>query len=122
MNWKAILVGGLVGFGLGFFISSFVAPLGIASRIIAGGVVGLIGGIVAGMLSPTDAWKNGAGAGVVLTISNAIVGFFYIAFGFADLPSHDPIGAVGGFILALMWYAITGAIGGFVGGKIKREK
>lgn len=120
MNWKAILVGGLVGFALAYFLG--YAVTGLVSPLAAIFAAGLIGGMIAGILSPEDAWKNGLAAGVVLTIGNTILSFLYVAYGFVDLPPHNSIDAFGGFILTLIMYAIIGMIGGFVGGKLKKRK
>ena len=118
MNWKAIIIGGLIGFILIFLIDYlfvFLTIYGTISFAIGMFIGGITAGILAGILSPVNAWKNGVGAGIFLTICNVIKTLLFM-----DLQYHNLIIDVfGAFIIVLIWYSIIGAIGGFIGGKIK---
>ncbi len=117
MNLKAIFIGSFIGFILVFYLGYFF-EFGLFERIIFGTLAVLIAGLVAGIFSPEDAWKDGSRAGVLMFISNGILGYIYIIYGIADLPSNNLLDAVGGLSLGLFSDIIIGAIGGLIGGKI----
>jgi len=116
MNWKAVLVGGLVGCGLSAIGSLVIGLVGITlSRIalVSWGST-FIGAMIAGIMSQSGAWKNGVGAGIFMVI---IVQSINYLSGFPpDVPC--PIAFIMGALTAAV---IFGAIGGFVGGKIKKS-
>lgn len=120
MNWKAIFIGSFIGFILVFYLGYFV-ELSLFAKLIFDTMAVLIAGLIAGIFSPEDAWKDGSRAGVFMFLSRFILAYLYVLYGLIDLPSNNLLGAVGGLSLGLFSDIIIGAIGGFAGGKLVRH-
>ncbi|MFZ3058349.1 MAG: hypothetical protein WA102_01305 [Candidatus Methanoperedens sp.] len=131
MNWKNITIIVSAGYGWMFFVSYFIAPsfyeLGFIIVTINAIATCFIGSIIAGRLSTADAWKNGLYVGIFLFTVVSIFSFLLIILGLVDLSVFELYGlynltdVIGETIISLMIYATTGTIGGFIGGKIRRE-
>ena len=117
LEWKPIVIGGLIAFGLSFLIG-FVAGfllwdvsiwtiIGIG--IIVNFICLFIGGLYAGITAKTQGGTNGMYAGLVSTLIsiflNAIIGF----------PSSFV-----GVMIAVMIGMCIGGLGGFVGSKLRK--
>lgn len=115
MNWKGIVIGGLVA-----TISPFVLAIGLIITGLNNGVFMLItffvpmfiGASIAGKMSidKSNSWKNGACAIALMEI--LFVFMMYLANYYLI---HDPLA----IITVTPFFLLIGAIGGFIGGKMK---
>ena len=109
-----MLIGGWTGLSMEIIFS---IATGVDLLVLGTIVLGymLIGCIIAGILSSkvNDAWKNGAGAIIPMYIFDLM---FFLSEGY----SYVPISPVEVIIEAFLVYISVGAIGGFIGGKLKR--
>jgi len=137
MNWKAMFVGGLTGFflsiymylgldfgeeilgihiqdGMGFF-TAFISLFCV-----------FIAGLIAGAMSPKDAWKNGIGASVIMTILIQSANYFTGVYSeLGDAFSELSFSLTGLLIIMLILgiiYALAGMIGGFTGKRLWGSK
>jgi uncharacterized membrane protein len=108
INWRAVGIGFVVTLVIGL-IGGFAVPYtDVTIPALSWGVVGLVGGAVAGYLVGGGIW-NGAVNGILATTIGALVVLVVL-------------GVVGTLLLGLVGlslYAIPGAVGGAVGALLK---
>ncbi len=113
---KAILAGGLTAVIL-IQIFIFISPdMARNSLLIILFSIIIFGGIIAGILSPVKAWMKGAGAGIICFLITII---YSLLFKMNNIEMFSNLYFVKGLIYLITIFFIFGAMGGYVGGKIK---
>lgn len=119
MNLKAIVIGGLVATVLPFILAAGFVLIGLTNTIVMMRfslfISMFIGSLIAGAKSidKSNAWKNGACAIAVMEIL-----YLFMMYLIDYYLIHEPLG----IITVTPIFLLIGAIGGFIGGKIRREK
>lgn len=117
MNWKGIVIGGLVATILPFILAMGLGVIELNNRIlmlITFLVPMFIGAAIAGVMSinKSNSWKNGACAVALMEILYLFMMYlmdYYLIHESLAIITITPI------------FLLIGAIGGFMGGKIRRE-
>ena len=110
ISWKAMIAGALVALVL-FFIIAMVGLLTIDFAFI---IAVFLGGLIAGKMSPSGAWKHGLGATIIAEAM--LLGFMLIELPRASIPMFIPWF---GILIEAIYHSFVGLIGGHIGGKIK---
>lgn len=116
MNWKGIVIGGLVATILPFILAIGLAVIGLNNRIltlIIFFVPMFMGAAIAGVMSinKSNSWKNGACVVALMEIL-----FLFMMYLMDYYLIHEPFA----IITITPIFLLIGAIGGVVGGKIRR--
>lgn len=118
MNWKGIVIGGLVATILPFILTMGLAVIGLNNRIltlIVFFVPMFMGAAIAGVMSinKTNSWKNGPCAVALMEIL-FLFGMYLMDYYLI----HEP------FVIITITpiFLLIGATGGFIGGRIKNSR
>ncbi len=115
MNWKGIVIGGLVATILPFILAMGLIVIGLNNRIltlISFLVPMFIGAAIAGVMSinKSNSWKNGACAVALMEVLFLVMMYlmdYYLI--------HEPLA----IITITPIFLLIGAIGGFIGRRMK---
>lgn len=112
LNWKAILIGGVVGYLFFIFLDYFM-ELTTASRFNILFISSLASGVVANKISSSNTWKNGLVAGAV---------YFTIFFVLYEKLALDSLESIIGDLILLIIFSVSGALGSFGAGMIRGQR
>lgn len=118
MNWKGIVLGGLVAtvlpfiLGIGFVLIGFVNIIVMMFCLF---IAMFIGSLIAGAKSIdiSNSWKNGT-----VAIALMVMIWLFIMYIMDYYLIHEPLL---GLVVTIPIFLLIGAIGGFIGGRIKRK-
>ena len=119
MNWKGIVIGGLVATILPFILAMCFVVIGLNNIIlvlITFFIPLFIGSAIAGIKSidKANAWKNG-----IVAIAFAVTIWLFMMYLMDYYLIHEPLL---GLVVTIPIFLLIGAIGGVIGGKMKGRK
>jgi len=114
INWRAVLYGFAVVVVLGLLSNATIPFTNTALPVIGWGLTGLVGGLVAGYVVGTT--ESGAVHGAIATVIGSFVALVILSLLGLFASFMAGVGLFLAGVVALLIYAIPGAVGGAIGG------